>query len=318
MPTNYAIGVDVGATKILAGVVDYQSGVIQNTVKLPSPTDGPASLMAAISEAIPRALTEAPDNTAKGVARIGLGLAGQVDRAAGVLRAAPNLGGGITSALKVAAPLKARFKLPIMLGNDVEAAALGEAMFGAGRGKKLFACVFVGTGVGGALMQDGMRYRGASGTAGEIGHIMVLAGGRLCGCGQRGHLEAYASRSAIVAMLREKVEAGGHTSLAPLLAQNSRLTSRPISQAIDEGDLLVINTVREAGLYLGLGLTTLINLWNPERIVLGGGVIDRIDLLFNVAAETAKQMSLKAAADAVDIVRAELGDNSGMVGAALL
>jgi glucokinase len=167
-------------------------------------------------------------------------------------------------------------------------------------------------------MQDGVRYRGASGTAGEIGHIMVLAGGRLCGCGQRGHLEAYASRTAIVSMLQERVEAGHHTSLAQLLAQESRLRSKPLSQAIDEGDVLVINTIREAGLYLGLGLATLINLWNPERIVVGGGVVDRIDLLFNVAAETAKQASLKAAADAVDIVRAELGDNSALVGAALL
>jgi len=94
--------------------------------------------------------------------------------------------------------------------------------------------------------------------------------------------------------------------------------SRPLSQAVSEGDVVVINSIREAGLYLGLGLTSLINLWNPERIVLGGGVIDRIDLLFNVAVETAKQMSLKVASDAVDIVRAELGDNSALVGAALI
>jgi glucokinase len=145
-----------------------------------------------------------------------------------------------------------------------------------------------------------------------------MAGGRLCGCGQRGHLEAYASRTAIVAMLREKVAAGAQTSLAPLLDGGTRVRSKPLSLAIDEGDVLVINTIREAGLYLGLGLASLINLWNPQRIVLGGGVIDRIDLLFNVAAETAKQMSLKVAADAVDIVRAELGDNSGLVGASLI
>jgi glucokinase len=318
MPANFAIGVDVGATKILAGVVNYRSGIIQNTVKVSSPTDGPDSLMAAIGEAISKALTEAPANTARGVARIGLGLAGQVDREKGVLWAAPNLGGGITSALKVATPLKERFKLPVVLGNDVEAAALGEARFGAGRGKKLFACVFVGTGIGGALMENGRRFRGTSGSAGEIGHTMVLAGGRLCGCGVRGHLEAYASRTAIVAILRERLEAGGHTSLAQLLTQDQRLRSKPIAQAIDEGDVLVIHTIREAGLYLGVGLSSLINLWNPERIVVGGGVIDRIDLLFDVAAETAKQMSLKAPADAVDIVRAQLGDNSGIVGAALL
>ncbi len=318
MPENYAVGVDVGATKILAGVVEYRSGIIQNSVKVSSPTEGPASLLEAISEAISKALSEAPGDLAKRVERIGLGLAGQVNTATGVLSSAPNLGGGISSEMQIAAPLQERFSLPIALGNDVEAAALGEAMFGAGRGKKSFACVFVGTGIGGALVQDGIRDRGASGSAGEIGHIMLMAGGRLCGCGQRGHLEAYASRTAIVAMLREKVAAGAQTSLAPLLDGGTRVRSKPLSQAIDEGDVLVINTMREAGLYLGLGLATLINLWNPQRIILGGGVIDRIDLLFKVAAETAKQMSLKVAADAVDIVRAELGDNSGLVGASLI
>ncbi len=185
MPGTYAVGVDVGATKILAGVVDYQSGSIHSTAKVSSPTTGPDSMIEAIGEAVAKALSEAPEEIAKQVQRISLGLAGQVDSATGVLHAAPNLGGGITSAVQVGKPIYDRFGLPVVLGNDVEAAALGEARFGAGRDKKLFACVFVGTGIGGALMQDGVRYRGASGSAGEIGHIMVQAGGRLCGCGQR-------------------------------------------------------------------------------------------------------------------------------------
>ncbi len=318
MPELYAVGVDTGATKILAGVVDCLSGTIHSTVKLSSPTDGPDSMLEAIGEAISRALYDAPKEVSKQVKRVGVGLAGQVDGATGVLHAAPNLGGGITSDVQVGKPLQERFNLPIVLGNDVEAAALGEAHFGAGRGKKLFACVFVGTGVGGALVQDGVRYRGASGSAGEVGHIMVKAGGRLCGCGQQGHLEAYCSRSAIVAILREQVEAGAQSSLSELLLSDTRLRSKPLSQAVDAGDPLVINGMKEAGNYLGLGLSTLINLWNPERIVLGGGVIDRIDLLFNVAAEAAKTTSLSVASKAVDIVRAELGDNSGLVGASLL
>jgi glucokinase len=319
MPGTYAVGVDVGATKILAGVVDYQSGDIHSTVKVSSPTAGPDSMMEAINEAISRALSEAPQEIAGQVQRIGLGLAGQVSNSEGVLHAAPNLGGGITADVPVSKPLKDYFGLPIALGNDVEAAALGELMFGAGRGKKLFACVFVGTGIGGALVQDGVRYRGASGSAGEIGHTMVQAGGRLCGCGQRGHLEAYASRTAIVAMLREQVEDGAQSKLSDLLLDPSqRVRSKPLSQAVDEGDALAVNVIKKAGLYLGLGLSSLINLWNPECIVLGGGVIDRIDLLFSVAADTARQTSLKVAADTVEIVRAGLGDNSGFVGAALL
>lgn len=319
MPGQFAVGVDVGATKILAGLVDCDSGLMHSAVKLTSPTDGPDSMIEAIGEAISRALYDAPKELSKQAIRIGLGLAGQVDRATGVLHAAPNLGGGITSAVQVGKPLRDRFNLPVLMGNDVEAASLGESKFGAGRGKRLFACVFVGTGVGGALVQDGVRYRGASGSAGEIGHIMVQADGLLCGCGERGHLEAYASRTAIVAALRAKVESGAETSLRDILLDpNQRVRSKPLSQAVDAGDPTTVEAIKEAGRYLGLGLTTLINLWNPERIVLGGGVIDRIDLLFNVAVEIARQSSLRVASEAVDIVRAELGDNSGLVGAALI
>jgi glucokinase len=119
--------------------------------------------------------------------------------------------------------------------------------------------------------------------------------------------------------LREQIEAGAKSSLRDLLLDpTQQVRSKPLSQAIEEGDPLVVDGIRKAGVYLGLGLSSLINLWNPERIVLGGGVIDRINLLFNVAAQTAEETSLKVAADAVDIVRAELGDNSGLVGAALI
>jgi glucokinase len=319
MRVRYAVGVDVGATKILAGVIDCQSGDVVGSAKLPSPTGGAEGMLAQIEQGIADAMRNAPKDVAKKVERIGLGVAGQVDTEKGVLLGAPNLGGGITTTLDLGKPLERKFGVRVVVGNDVEAAALGEARFGAGRGKKLFACVFVGTGIGGALMVNGERYRGASGSAGELGHVTVHAGGRLCGCGQRGHLEAYSSRTAIVSMLREEVEAGTESSIRDILLDTTqRVKSKPLSVAVAEGDLLVTRVMHDAGLYLGLGLAGLINVWNPERIVLGGGVIDRIDLLFNSAAEHARRMSLAAPAEHVDIVRAELGDNSGMVGAALL
>jgi glucokinase len=263
-------------------------------------------------------LNEMPGKIRDQIRGIGLGVAGQVDPVGGVLRAAPNLGGGVSN-VALAAPLQARFDLPVTLGNDVEVAAIGESRFGAGKGIPLFACVFVGTGIGGALMENGVRVRGATGSAGEIGHIMVRAGGRVCGCGQRGHLEAYASRTAIVAQLREAVEGGERSSIGPLLLDNTeRVKSKPLSEAVAAGDPLVVNAMTQAGYFLGLGLASLINLWNPQRIVLGGGVIDRIDLLFNIAAEQARNAALAVPAREIEIVRAALGDNSGMVGAALL
>jgi glucokinase len=308
----------VGGTKILGGVIDTQTGEVINAVKLPSPPVGADPVVAAIGDAIAKIRDEAPDEIRDQITQIGIGIAGQVDAAAGILLAAPNLGGGL-SQVALSGPIGERFGLPVQLGNDVEVAALGESRFGAGRDVPLFACVFVGTGVGGALMENGVRFRGATGSAGEIGHIMVRAGGRLCGCGQRGHLEAYASRTAIVAMLREAVEGGEKTSMAALLSDhNKRVKSKPLAEAVAQNDPVVVNTVTQAGLYLGLGLASLINLWNPQRIILGGGEIDRIDLLFKVAAEQARSAALAAPAANIEIVRAGLGDNSGMVGAALL
>jgi glucokinase len=275
-------------------------------------------VLAAIEETITGVLAEAHGDIAKKVHSIGLGVAGQVDQANGILLSAPNLGGGVTN-VHLAEPLHAHFGVPVKVRNDVEVAAIGESRFGAGRNIPLFACVFVGTGIGGALMQDGVRFEGASGSAGEIGHIMVEVGGRMCGCGQRGHLEAYASRTAITSILREEVKGGAQSSLSDLLLDHShRVRSKPLSEAVDSGDPLVVNTITQAGFYLGVGLASLINLWNPQRIVLGGGVIDRIDLLFTVAVKEAREAALSVSAGAVEIVRAELGDNSGIVGAALL
>jgi glucokinase len=160
---------------------------------------------------------------------------------------------------------------------------------------------------------------GVAGTAGEIGHMVVHAGGRLCGCGQRGHLEAYASRTAMVAMLREGMEAGQHTVLDEALVNPTlRIKSGMLLRAVQRGDSLTIRVLMRAGHYLGLGLASLINLWSPERIVLGGGVIEKLDILFDVARETAHSAALPVPAARTEIVRAVLGDYSGVVGAARL
>jgi glucokinase len=315
---KYGIGVDVGATKVLGALVDRDDGSVVFTSKVASPQNGAADVMKAIEDAIQQVLDGAPADAKEHISGIGLGVAGQVDPKRGVLLMGPNLGGGIKDVVLVE-PLRKRFHLPVVLANDVEVAAIGEGRFGAGRGVDLFACVFVGTGIGGALMQNGQRYGGAAGSAGEIGHMMVRSGGRPCSCGQRGHLEAYCSRTAIVNMLREEVEGGAVCSIGPLLLdRDQRVKSRPLSQAVNEKDALVTNVMTQAGIYLGMGLASLINLWSPRRVILGGGVIDRIDLLFDVAIDQAKSGALPAPAHEVDIIRAELGDYSGAVGAAVM
>ena len=317
MAGPYAVGVDVGGTKILAGVVDCGTGAVVGLSKIES-LIGAAAVLDGVRDAIEQALSAAPEAARQAVTGVGLGVAGQVDRERGVLLAAPNLGGGLSN-VDFRTPLHDRFGLPVHLENDVQVAALGEARFGAGRDVPLFACVFVGTGVGGALMMHGRRFTGAAGSAGEIGHIMVQAGGRLCGCGQHGHLEAYASRTAIVAALRAGLAAGQPTVLEPALRDTAqRIKSGQLLRAVQQRDRLTIRVLKQAGEYLGLGLASLINLWSPDRIVLGGGVVEKVDLLFDAAARTAKAGALPVPAAAVEITRTKLGDYSGVVGGAML
>ena len=318
MAAQYAIGVDVGGTKILAGVVDCASGKVISSAKQASPMQGADALVAAIEQAITQARAAAPPEIGAAVRGIGIGLAGQVDVPNGILRAGPNLAGGVTNVPLT--PLGQKLGLPIMLGNDVQVAAIGEGAFGSGQGVDLFACVFVGTGIGGALMVGGQRYAGATNTAGEIGHIVIKAGGRLCGCGQQGHLEAYASRTAIVTYMRKQIEEKGRKSvLADALADpTQRVRSKQLADALDQRDPLVVEALTEGGYYLGLGLVSLVNLWNPRRIVIGGGVVDRIDLLFNLAAQQVKKGALSVPAATVEIVKSSLGDFSGVVGAAVM
>ena len=322
---RYALGVDFGGTKVLAAVVDLHSGKVLGTGKKKTkPDDGPDELMERIYGTADQAIAAAALEKKEVIGGIGVGIAGQVDAERGVLRGAPNLSQA-TVDLPMAALLTERYGVPAALRNDVQIAAMGEAAFGAGKGAPDFVCVFVGTGVGGALVRNGELVPGAAGTAGEIGHLTIAADGRLCGCGGRGHLEAYASRTAITKALLGELRRGRTSVLSDMLAEikenepgGAALRSGILAKAVAAGDELVIETITDAARYLGLGLSSAINLISPTRIILGGGVIEAVDLLFDFAAARAKRESLPVPGAAVAIVRAGLGDNSGVVGAAIL
>ena len=313
----YAIGVDMGGTKILSGIVDVVTGDVISTSKQATPR-GEERLIESLLSNIRGALAAAPDEIAQNISGIGIGAAGQVDRESGVLLAAPNLGGGVSN-IQMVQPVANLYQCPVRLGNDVEVAALGEAYFGAGRDCPLFVCIFVGTGIGGAIVEHGRRFNGATGTAGEIGHIVVKAGGRMCGCGQRGHLEAYASRTAMTSRIRKAIRKGTRTAMRSMLDNpDSPIRAGMFARAINSGDSLTRDVVTEAAEYLGLGLVSVINFYNPQRIILGGGLIEAVDLLYDIATKKAKASSLAVPAASIEIVRAGLGDNSGVVGAALM
>ncbi len=319
---RHALGIDMGGTKLLAGVIDLQRGKILSTAKRKSRVEqGPDELMSRLFDVAAEAI-----ETAKGAKpeAIGIGAAGQIDREHGVLLSGPNLGEHMDN-LPIGAQLTKRFALPVTVGNDVEVAAAGEHQFGAGKGHDDFVCVFVGTGIGGAIVRDGTLYRGAAQTAGEIGHIVVDAGGRLCGCGGHGHLEAYASRSAVARSILGELRGGRPSMLRAAvdgasaeLPGGTAIRSKVLAKAVAEGDELAVETIESAARYLGAGLASIINFYNPPRIVMGGGLIEAIDAFFEQAARRARLEALQVPRDKVEIVRAALGDNAGIVGAAVL
>lgn len=324
MAGDLAVGVDFGGTKLLAAVVDVSTGEIRSSCKKKTnPDDDAKALMERIYSGIDEALDSAGIKKKSGIKGIGVGIAGQIDTGKGILLGAPNLSQATVN-LPIADLLEERYKVEAALLNDVQVAAVGEGTFGAGKGCDNFFCVFVGTGVGGAIVLDGQLYTGASGTAGEIGHLIIHANGRHCGCGGRGHLEAYASRTAITRTILGELKRGRKstlTKLEPALADGdgdgSALRSGLLAKAMKENDPLVTETLTEAGTDLGLGLASAINLLNPGRIILGGGVIEAVDYLFEVASQRALRDSLPTPAKQTEIVRARLGDNAGIVGAAI-
>ena len=326
MAKRHALGIDFGGTKLLAAVVDLETGeVVATAKKRTSAADSPKAIMERLYGVADGALQSA-DMKAKQLVGIGVGAAGQVDAAEGVLVGTPNLSQSVVD-LPIAASLRKRYGVPAALRNDVQVAATGEMAFGAGRGVEDVVFCFVGTGVGGAVVAGGKLQTGVSGSAGEIGHNVVDSGGRLCGCGGRGHLESYASRTAITFSLMGDLKRGRESvlrQLAPELTTSAKwpesgaVRSSALQRALELSDSLVTETIADAGRYLGYGLASVINLLNPARIVLGGGVIESVDLMFDMAVEYARREALAAPRAHVEFVRAGLGDHSGVVGAALI
>ncbi len=318
---TYALGIDLGGTKALAAVVDITTGeVLASERKRTRAEKGQEFISQRTIEIATAALNAAKLPPDSSIVAVGVGAAGQIDRKAGVVLDAPNLG---VKDMALGDILNKQFGTPVAVGNDVEVAALGEYLYGSGQGYTNFVCMFVGTGIGSGIVQNGRLYTGLTGTAGEVGHMTIQAGGRLCGCGSRGCLEAYASRTAITRAIMAEIHHGRPSVLAEdaehqLKEGETVIRSGLLAHAIEHGDALTIEIVTEAADYLGYGLASIMNFYNPERIVLGGGVIEAIDLLFERAIHRARITALSSPARKTEIVRVKLGDFSGVVGAACL
>lgn len=316
---KYSVGIDLGGTKIIAGVVNKETGeVVGHAKKHTKKEKGSDIVIQRVFETIEKAICIAgiPINQ---IDSIGIGAAGQVDRENGVLIASPNLN---CYDLELKRILEEHFNMPVKVGNDVEVATLGEMKFGNGVGYDNFLCVFVGTGIGSGIVNNGHQILGANGTAGEIGHMIVAEGGRACECGAYGCLEAYASRTAIEKRIKSELKRGANSVISSIIKEdesnNGTIRSSHMKKALEQGDDLVLCCINEASDYLSSGLASVINFMNPQVIILGGGLVDSIDYFYDITVKRTKEKALPTAVSSLKITKAKLGDFAGVVGAALL
>ena len=309
MSARRAVGVDIGGTKIGAARITTE-GAIEATNVTPTPASDQDEALAAIEAAVSAVIDD-------DVVAIGVGLAGLIDARSGVLLSAPNLA---WRNLSVSEGLGSRFGLPVTVDNDATAAAWGESRVGASRGYDDSLFVGVGTGIGGGIVAGGRLLRGAHGLAGEIGHIIVEPDGPLCGCGNRGCWEQVASGLAIArAGARAVTDEPGSTIARLAGGEPRRATGALVTEAARDGDAAAVAIVTTVARRLGEGIAGLVNVLDPEIVVVGGGVGESGDLLLGPLREA--YLASVEGADVrpeVAIMSAQLGNDAGAIGAALL
>jgi glucokinase len=305
-----AIGIDLGGTKIALGVVG-RTGAILDAIRIPT---GAARRPSAILDDIVACVRDRWSERLPRSRPVGVGVAGQVD-ADGTVLFGPNLN---WHDVPLRAALARALGRRVTVLNDVQAAAYGEWKHGAGRGCAHLVCLFVGTGVGGGIVAGGRMYAGASGSAGELGHLVVEAHGRKCRCPGSGCLEAYAGGWAIAERAREAVRAAPARAakLLEVAGDVASLTSQHVEEAYRARDPLAQELVEETMGYLVGGLVSIVNGLNPQRIVLGGGVLEGFRSMVPKLERQVRRRALPAAADGLRVVPAALGGESGLVGAA--
>ena len=305
------IGIDVGGTKILGGVVD-ESGSVLATARTDTPRQGGRVLTQAIADIAKELLVD------HNVTSIGVSAAGFVSSDRKTMLATPNIADW--NGVDLDYELTDLIGLPVIIENDANAAAWGEAKFGAGRNQAHMMMLTVGTGIGGGIVVNGALYRGAFGIAAEFGHIRVVPDGHLCGCGARGCFEQYASGNALLRHAREAISA------SPEIARNllsrgdgtvAGLTGSAITEAAREGDPVALAAFTTTGQWLGAGIASLSVILDPACVVIGGGVIEAGEILLKPTREALERtMPFAGKHPSPRIISAELGNEAGLVGVA--
>ena len=306
MRTDAVVSVDLGGTNLRLGAVTASGKVLLRRRVRMGAYRRKRELLEDLHRAI-RAFSLHAGEAAR-IRAVCIGFAGYTDTARGLVYFAPNVGG--LSNIDAGPYLGRRLRAPVFIENDANCAALGEYDFGAGRGARSLFMFTLGTGVGGGFIINGAVWHGSTGIAGEIGHIVIAAGGRKCSCGARGCLEAYASATALVRDYRRRKGIRGGMGKA--------LTARQVAGLAKEGDSAALAAVNGAAGALGLGIANVFNLLNPEVILIGGGLSRAGSILLKPALERAGKTVFPPLASKLKVKRARLGDDAALLGAASL
>ena len=305
----------MGGTKILAAVINSKEGIIAR-VKKPTPAGAkPGALIKALAGVVNQIITEAGLKL-KNIKAVSLGIPGSLNPFTGRVGLAPNLG---LKNFFIKDQLEKLVNIPVLIENDVNLGALGIKEFGVGKNKKNMLVVFVGTGIGGALIFDGKIYRGSNFTAGEIGHIVIDKNGLKCGCGNYGCFETVASRLAIVRNIELDIKAKKKTIITKISGKNKPIKSKALAAAVKANDKVVVKRVSDACEVIGATLASLTNLLNVDEVVLGGGLIEALGNFMTPKIRTAFNQNLLAeTAKAVKLIQSKLGDDAALYGGIVL
>jgi glucokinase len=310
------VGVDVGGTKITAGVIDAAAQILSRRSVRAHAGRPPHEVVDAIAEATGAALAEAR-LTRSDVAGVGVGFAGHVNGAAGTVLTSSNLPAWDSHPLRDV--LQERLCIPVVLENDANCAAWAEYRFGAGQGSRHLCYVTISTGFGSGIVIDGQLYTGATGTAGEIGHTVIDPDGPMCTCGKRGCVMSYACGMAISRMACERLEAGEPTLLRDLCGDSpEHVSGEVVAEAARQGDTLAQEILTITGRHFGIGLSTIVQVLNPDRIVVGGGLARTGALIMEPAMQALNENIHPVLIDSAEIVLSELWDDAGLIGAGAL
>ena len=310
MPGGCVIGADLGGTKLLAGVVDPDLNVYHRALRRARGRDDGEVL-----DTLVGAVQEARDAAEGEVLGVGFGIPSLVDQERGSAVSTVHLP---LAGVPLRAVMAERIGLPVWVDNDANAALLAEARFGAAAGARHAVMLTIGTGIGGAILADGKILHGARGGAGELGHMVVDLDGPRCSCGNVGCLEALVSGRALGDEALRVARSTPASGLGRALAAGREITGMLTTELAHDGDAAARDVVALMGTRLGVGVANLVNAFNPEVVVIGGGVIGAGDLLLGPVREVVRERALSPSRDDVRIVPARFGDESGMLGAALL